>query len=77
MQRHNSLAGIPVQHAMLADFRIVQPDDPLTKAVEYALEGWQQDFPVVIGDRVLGMLTREDLTRALAHGGIDALSARR
>ena len=70
-QMHNSLGGIPVQQAMLTNFRTIQPDDPLAKAVEHVLDGWQQDFPVVFGDNVLGMLTREDLMRALAQGGIE------
>jgi Zn-dependent protease/CBS domain-containing protein len=72
VQMHNSLGGIPVQQAMLTNFRTIQPDDPLTKAVEHVLDGWQQDFPVVFGDHVLGMLAREDLMRVLAQGGIDA-----
>ena len=56
---------------MLTNFRTLLPDDPLAKAVEHVLDGWQQDFPVVFGDHVLGMLTREDLMRALARGGMD------
>ena len=71
VQIHNSLGGIPVQQAMLTNFRTIQPDDPLAKAVEHVLDGWQQDFPVVFGDHVLGMLARENLMRALAQGGID------
>jgi Zn-dependent protease len=53
-QMHTSLGGIPVQRAMLTDFRTLQPDDPLTVATEHLLAGWQQDFPVVFGDHVLG-----------------------
>ena len=71
VQVHSSLGGIPVQQAMLTNFRTLQPDDPLSRAVDHVLEGWQQDFPVVFGDNVLGMLKREDLMRALARGGID------
>jgi Zn-dependent protease/predicted transcriptional regulator len=71
VQVHNSLSGIPVQYAMLSEFRTLQPDDPLAAAVEHVLAGWQQDFPVVFGDHVLGVLTREALMRALAQGGID------
>jgi Zn-dependent protease/CBS domain-containing protein len=70
-QMHNSLGGIPVQQAMLTNFRTIQPDDPLSKAVAHVLDGWQQDFPVVFGDRVLGILTRADLMRALTQGGAD------
>ncbi len=72
-QMHNSLGGVPVQQAMLIHFRVVQPDDTLAKAVEHVLDGWQQDFPVVFGDHVLGMLTREDLMRKIAQGGVDTL----
>ena len=64
VQMHNSLGAIPVQQAMLTHFQTLLPDDPLSKAVEHVLDGWQQDFPVVFGDHVLGMLTREDLMRA-------------
>jgi len=71
VQMHSSLGGIPVQQAMLTHFRVVQPDDPLSKAVEHVLDGWQQDFPVVFGDHVLGMLTRESLMREIAKGGVD------
>lgn len=71
VQMHNSLGGIPVQQAMLTHFRTIQPDDRLSQAVEHVLDGWQQDFPVVFGDNVLGMLTREELMRALAQGGVE------
>jgi len=64
-----SLGGIPVQRVMLTNFRTLQPDDTLEQAVEHILSGWQQDFPVVFGAHVLGVLTREDLMRALAQGG--------
>jgi CBS domain-containing protein len=64
--------GIPVQRIMLTDFRTLQPDDTLAEAVKYTLAGWQQDFPVVFGDRVLGVLTREDLVRVLSERGAGA-----
>jgi len=71
VQMRTSLGGIPVQQVMYRDIRTLQPDDTLTKAVEQILSGWQQDFPVVFGSRVLGVLTREDLVRAIAQGGTD------
>ncbi|HVN77743.1 MAG TPA: site-2 protease family protein [Terriglobia bacterium] len=69
VQMRSSLGGIPVQRVMLKDFRALQPDDTLAQAVEYLLAGWQQDFPVVFGDRLLGVLTREDLIRAITQDG--------
>jgi len=71
VQMRHSLGGIPVSQVMLTDFRTLQPDDTLASAVEYMLAGWQEDFPVVFGDHVLGVLTREDLLKALAQGGTD------
>jgi len=69
VQMRTSLGGIPVQRVMLTQFRTLQPHDTLAQATEYMLAGWQQDFPVVFGDHVLGVLRREDLVRAIAQGG--------
>lgn len=73
VQIHTSTGGIPVQRVMLTDFRTLQPDDTLASAIEHILAGWQQDFPVVFGDHVLGVLTREDLLRTLARRGSEGL----
>ena len=56
-------------HTMITDFRILRPDDPLARAVEHVRAGFQQDFPVVEGDRLVGVLTRHDLTAALGRHG--------
>ena len=69
VQMRTSLGGIPVQRVMLTDFRTLSLDDTLASAVEHILAGSQQDFLVVEGDRVLGVLTRADLLRALAERG--------
>jgi Zn-dependent protease/predicted transcriptional regulator len=61
------LDGIPVSHAMLTDFRVLSPSDPLSHAVELLLAGSQQDFPVLDGQRVLGVLSRQALLTALAR----------
>ncbi len=69
VQMRTSLGGIPVQRVMLTDFQTLKPDDTLDQAIQHLLAGWQQDFPVVFGDRVLGVLTRADLMRSLAEHG--------
>ncbi len=71
VQMRSSLGGIPVQRVMLTNFQTLLPDDTLDQAVNHILSGWQQDFPVVFGNHVLGVLTREDLVRAIAQGGTD------
>jgi len=68
-QIHTSIGRIPVRQVMLTEFQTLRPDDTLGRAVELILAGFQQDFPVVFGDRVLGILTREDLMRTLAQQG--------
>jgi Zn-dependent protease/CBS domain-containing protein len=71
VQMRTSLGGIPVQRVMLTEFRALQPDDTLAQAVDHILAGFQHDFPVVFGEHVLGILTREDLVRTLAERGSD------
>ena len=73
VQMKSALAGIPVQRAMLTDFRTLSPEDPLSRVVELLLAGSQQDFPVVEADRIAGILTRADLLVALAQRGQEAL----
>lgn len=68
VQMKVALGGIPVRRAMVTDFRTLAPSDPLGLAVQHILSGFQQDFPVLDGGRLVGVLTRDDLTRALAEG---------
>lgn len=68
-QVRSAFSGIPVGRAMITDFRTLSPDDTLGRAVDLILAGSQQDFPVTEGGRVVGVLRREDLMRALAGGG--------
>ena len=73
VQMRAALAGIPVARAMITYFHALQPTDPLARAIEFVLAGFQQDFPVVEGDRVVGILTRTDLTTALSQRGQQTL----
>ena len=69
VQMRSALAGIPVQKAMVTDFRTLAPHDQLGRAVDYVLAGFEQDSPVVEEGRVVGVLTRSDLLNALARRG--------
>lgn len=66
-QMKSALAGIPVRQAMLTNFRTLAPADTLGDAVDLLLSGSQQDFPVLDGRRVAGILTRSDLIAALGR----------
>lgn len=63
------LSGLPVMQAMIRDFRVLAPDELLARAVELTLGGFQQDFPVVAGNRVVGVLTHANIVKGLAEGG--------
>lgn len=67
VQMKSALAGIPISRAMLTEFGTLSPGDTLGRAVELILQGSQQDFPVLAEGRVVGVLTRADLLKALAR----------
>jgi Zn-dependent protease/CBS domain-containing protein len=68
-QTSATLEGVPIQRLMITDVQTVRPSDPLARAVDLILDGFQQDFPVVEGDTVVGMLTRGRLLKSLAERG--------
>lgn len=67
VQVKSALSGIPVSRAMLTDFHTISPTDSLQQAINLLLAGMQQDFPVVVDRKVVGLLTRDDLLRALTE----------
>ncbi len=64
-----ALQGLPVRSAMVTEFDTLAPSEPLGRAAELMLAGFQHDFPVVVGRRPIGVLTRDDIVRGLADGG--------
>ena len=72
VQESAALSGVALEQVMITDVRTLAPADPLGRAAELVLAGFQQDFPVVEGGQVVGLLTRQDLVRALAAQGAGA-----
>lgn len=72
VQMKSALGGIPVSRAMLTNFETVSPTDPLQKPVDLLLQGFQQDFPVLWGNELIGVLTRSDLISGLSQRGPNA-----
>jgi Zn-dependent protease len=58
--------------ALESEFHALSPRDPLADAARHTLAGYQQDFPVVDDDRVVGVLTREGLLAGLTRFGPQA-----
>jgi len=72
VQTRASLTGLPVRAAMVTDFHALDVRDPLQRAVELLMAGSQQDFPVLDGGSLAGILTRSDLVQALQRHGSEA-----
>lgn len=69
------ISGRKVRDAMMTKFRTIESGASLAQASAMLLEGSQHCFPVVFGDEVLGLLTREDIIRGLATEGPTAYVA--
>ena len=63
----SALGGIPVSAAMMTKFETVVPGDSLEHVSRLTLNGSQRDFPVLDGTRVVGVVTRDSLVKALAQ----------
>jgi Zn-dependent protease len=69
VQTAAALERVPLTQLMVTDVRTLGPDEPLARAAELTVAGFQQDFPVVEGGVLVGMLTQRDLVRGLAESG--------
>ncbi len=67
--------GIPVRAAMITEFHFLQHGDTVRDAANLLLSTSQQDFPVMHGDEVIGLLDRNRLLKALASEGPEAYVA--
>src|SRR5882762_2431223 len=67
--------GFPVRAAMVTDFRTLQHGNTIRDAGDLLLATSQQDFPVIHGGSVVGLLTRSLLVRAMLSQGADAYVA--
>jgi Zn-dependent protease/CBS domain-containing protein len=68
-------AGFPVRAAMVTDFRTLEHGATIRDAGDLLLATSQQDFPVMHGGAVVGLLTRAALIRAMLAQGPDAYVA--
>ena len=67
--------GIPVRSAMITDFRTLEHGSTVREAANLLLATSQQDFPIVLGTQVMGLLGRNALLRGMAGEGPDAYVA--
>ena len=69
------IQGEKVRAAMITDFRTLNHGDTIRHAADTLLSTSQQDFPVVGGGSVSGLLGRTALLRAMATDGPEAYVA--
>ena len=62
----SAIGDIPVDQAMVSEFKTLALHDSLTRAVEMTLAGSQKDFPVVSDGILEGVLRQTDLLKALS-----------
>ena len=56
----------PAARVMTREVITFPPDAPLTRVLQTMVDFRVKSFPVVEGDRLVGMIAREDIVRALA-----------
>lgn len=69
------IAGHKVREAMVREFRTLPVGTTLREAADVLLAGNQQDFPIVHGSEVVGLLSRSTLLQGMAKEGPDGYVA--
>ncbi|PKN88646.1 MAG: site-2 protease family protein [Chloroflexi bacterium HGW-Chloroflexi-8] len=69
VQIKESIGGIPVRQAMVTNFQTLSPTQRISDAITAILSGYQQDFPILNGDQMVGILTRPAIMQAIAREG--------
>lgn len=68
-QVKSTLSGLAVGRAMLSDFQVLSPDDPLSSAIQLTLAGSQTEFPVIKNGVMIGVLDQVNLLSGLQQQG--------
>lgn len=69
VQLRTALAGLRVRQVYSHPVQPVRAEDPLSHVVDLMLSGFQTDFPVCDGERLVGMLSGSDVLRGLKERG--------
>jgi CBS domain-containing protein len=65
LPHYDVLMRRPVAEIMQRDVATVAPDLPLTRVLQMMVDRSSKSFPVLDGDRLVGIVSREDVIRAL------------
>jgi len=74
-QSHSLSVGWPVRAAMVTEYRTLNHGNTVREAGDLLLATSQQDFPVLHGEQVVGLLDRGSLLKAMADIGPESYVA--
>jgi Zn-dependent protease/predicted transcriptional regulator len=60
---------VRMRDVMLTDFDTLSPSDTLSDALYKAIHSLQDDFPVIRGPNLVGVVSRQGIVQALRHDG--------
>jgi CBS domain-containing protein len=66
---HSVIEDVKLEEVMLTDFSTLSPADTLEDALEKAVHSLQDDFPVIRGADLVGVISRATILRALRDQG--------
>jgi CBS domain-containing protein len=66
---HSVLENVRMEEIMLTDFSTLSPADTLEDALSKAVHTLQDDFPVVRGTEMVGVVSRQKILQAFRAGG--------
>jgi Zn-dependent protease/predicted transcriptional regulator len=69
VQTKSTLGDVPVSGAMMTHYETLSPLNSIKHVTDLIIAGSQQDFPVVDRGRIVGIVTRGDVVKALAERG--------
>lgn len=75
VQQRSLLQNVPVRSAMVTDYHTLPHGSTLKEAADLLLTTSQTEFPVVSGNSVVGLLSRNGLLQGLAAEGPDTYVA--
>jgi CBS domain-containing protein len=67
LPRYQDIMSRSIESVMTVSPHLVEPKLPLTGVITLMLETRHKSFPVVSDGRLVGVIAREDLLRALRH----------
>lgn len=66
---HSVLEQVRLEEVMLTEFATLSPGDTLEDALQKAVHTLQDDFPVIRGSDMVGVISKQKILQALRSGG--------